>query len=178
MKTKNKSKSKPKSTSKKEPESQNEWRLTGEEVRIANPVLYASLPVDESTVLYDKTYGCWTALSPEQLKIIRQRFGENCTLRDIPIELESHKIQFDGKGWPFVVDYAKRKLKDKAKEKKWSRIMSKQEIATALRLSSVYKLNELAEQGIYEVRQASKKRQDWQIRIDKLDKSIQKKLAT
>ena len=54
--------------------------------------------------------------------------------------------------------------------------MPKQEIATALGLSSVYKLNELVKAGIYDVKQIGKNRQDWQIRIDKLEESIQKKL--
>ncbi len=58
----------------------------------------------------------------------------------------------------------------------WSRIMNKQGIATALGLDSVYKLNMLKDEGIYEIRKVGKKRQSWQIRIDKLDKYLQQKL--
>jgi hypothetical protein len=58
----------------------------------------------------------------------------------------------------------------------WSKIMSKQEITTALGLSSVYKLNTLIEQKVYEVKQVGKNRQSWQIRIDKLPGDIKKKL--
>jgi len=58
----------------------------------------------------------------------------------------------------------------------WSKIMSKQEIATALGLPGVYKLNKLCEAKVYEVKQVAGMRESWQIRIDKLDDSLQKKL--
>ena len=62
-----------------------------------------------------------------------------------------------------------------------SKITSKQVIATALGLTSVYKLNTMIEQGVYDVRPVigktgKKTRQSWQIRIDKLPSDIQKKL--
>ena len=77
---------------------------------------------------------------------------------------------------------ALRKMNEKPKtsisneQPEFSRIMSKQEMATALGLSSVYKLNVLIEEAVYEVERVGENRQSWQIRIDKLDKSLQKKL--
>jgi len=64
----------------------------------------------------------------------------------------------------------------KSKRKKWSRPMTKSTIITILRLESVYKLNKLAKQGEYEIKQVGNNPQSWKIRIDKLEDNLQKKL--
>ncbi len=79
-----------------------------DESRLSNPILNWIVPIDMMTELYDKAMGCNTRLTSQQLGIIKKRFGQNCTLRDIRIELETKNIKFEGKGWPFIVDYSKR----------------------------------------------------------------------
>ena len=69
---------------------------------------------------------------------------------------------------------AKKVFDEKSAERRWSKIMSKQEIATGLGLVSVYKLNTMIREGTYEINSAGN-RQSWQIRIDKLDDSLQQK---
>jgi hypothetical protein len=64
----------------------------------------------------------------------------------------------------------------KASGERWSRPMTKNDIITVLHLDSIHKLNQLVEHGFHSVKQVGNNRQSWQIRIDKLESDIQKKL--
>ena len=61
-------------------------------------------------------------------------------------------------------------------KKRWSKIMTKGAIAIAVGVETVHKLNVMVENGTYEIRNAGN-RESWQIRIDKLDPLLQKKLS-
>jgi len=51
----------------------------------------------------------------------------------------------------------------------WSKPMSKSRIKAALGIDSYYRLDKLAEQGVYELKQDPNNRQRWTIRLDTLD---------
>jgi len=149
-----------------------------DEIRVENPDINYFLPVDGQTDLNR------TRLSLEQLAIVRKRFGDNCTLQNIQLWLEKKNLKIERLNWLHILELIESEnLTGSDKEKtaqniegEWSKIMSKQEIATALGLSGVYKLNILVKTAkLYEIRQSGN-RESWQIRIDKLDDSLQKKL--
>jgi len=51
----------------------------------------------------------------------------------------------------------------------WSQPMSKSRIKAALGIDSYYRLDKLAERGVYELKQDPNNRQRWTIRLDTLD---------
>jgi hypothetical protein len=71
---------------------------TVDEVRDEYPVCNWLLPIDLQTELYDDAMDCHTGLDSNGLFIIQKRFGQNCTLGDIRLQLETNNITFDGKG--------------------------------------------------------------------------------
>ena len=57
----------------------------------------------------------------------------------------------------------------------WSKPMKKAEIRKALGLDSYYALSQLAERGVYQLRQDPTNRQRWTIRLDTLDPETRRK---
>jgi len=146
-----------------------------------DPDLNEIMPIDDKTPLGTTASGSDIYLSFQQLEIIRGYFGQSCTLLDVRIFVEQHNLKFERVSWTVVLKMIEqenpRSHKGNGSGPEWSKIMSKIDIATKLGLSSTYKLDEFCKGEVYEIRPAGdgRNRQAWEIRIDKLSDSLQKK---
>lgn len=143
----------------------------GELFRRDHPEIDEMVPVDHNT--------CWgtlgsarLALGFDGLKIIRDRCGPSIHLREIRTWLRQKGIEPGNLNWLDVIDLVR---KDQTQEE-WSRPCSKSQLADALGLTSVYKLNALAERGLYRLRRVGNNRQQYQICLTGLPAEHRKKL--